>query len=157
MNRREGITWKKWMLIDEHDTKFMCMRAKPWHWFGLTFFIFDFRCQIVSDVTVVLDLIFYHQRDIGRHRQLHLCGQWRCFCEWIQVAACECQRDWLLHFNDDRFFFLVDGWCLGKFHIGCTNITASREFYTLKWKWRSTKNICIRNGRLLNFVIPCNR
>lgn len=97
---------------------------------GLTFVVFDFRRQIVPNVTIVLYFVFHNQWNVGRHRQLYLGGEWCCFSERIQVATSERQCDWLLHFDDDRFFFLVDWRCLGQFDISSTNVAGGREFYT---------------------------
>lgn len=122
-NEKKGYNWGACMVeLVEH----------------LCIFVFDFWSQIVSNMTIVLNFIFHNQWNIGWHRQLHLGWQWCCFCEWIQIAACKCQCNWLLHFNDDSLFFLVNWACLCQFYIGCTNITTSGEFNTLKKRKRKT-------------------
>ena len=67
----------------------------------------------------------------GSHFGRYLRGKACCFCEHVEVSACEGESDWLLHLDGDGFLLLVHVGGLGQLDVAHPNVSGGGELNSL--------------------------
>ena len=71
------------------------------------------------------------QQNQGSHFRRYLRREACCFCEHVEVSACEGECDWLLHLDGNSFLLLVHVGGLGQLDVAHPNVSGGGELDSL--------------------------
>merc|ERR1719277_1011702 len=74
----------------------------------LVVFIFDLRCEIISDVPDLSDVVLDDQGHIWRHGETHLARETASLRKHVHVPSGKRKSDRLLHLDGHIFLLLID-------------------------------------------------